>query len=31
LKEDGWRCLVLWECQLGMPAPLIRRLSKFLG
>lgn len=30
LKSDGWKCLVLWECQLGKSKQLRRRLSKFL-
>jgi DNA mismatch endonuclease (patch repair protein) len=31
LRADGWRCLVLWECQLNNQERLTRRLSKFLA
>jgi DNA mismatch endonuclease, patch repair protein len=31
LRAAGWRCLVLWECELVTPERLLRRLSKFLG
>jgi len=31
LRAAGWKCLVLWECELNKPAPLLRRLSKFLS
>ena len=31
LKHLGWRALVLWECQLGKPAQLERRVRAFLG
>ncbi len=30
LKRDGWRVLVLWECQLKDTAKLQRRIRKFL-
>jgi len=30
LRAAGWRCLVLWECELGRPERLLRRLTKFL-
>lgn len=30
LKAKGWRCLVIWECQLKKRAPLLKRLAKFL-
>ncbi len=30
LKADGWKCLVLWECELAQSKPLARRLSQFL-
>jgi DNA mismatch endonuclease, patch repair protein len=31
LRAEGWECLVLWECELGNPRRLPRRISKFLG
>jgi DNA mismatch endonuclease (patch repair protein) len=31
LRAAGWKPLVLWECELNKPGPLLRRLSKFLG
>ena len=31
LRSDGWRCLVLWECELTKPERILRRVSKFLG
>jgi DNA mismatch endonuclease, patch repair protein len=31
LKRLGWRALVLWECQLGNPAELERKIRVFLG
>jgi len=31
LRADGWKCLVLWECELNNSARLRRRLSKFLS
>lgn len=31
LKRDGWKVLVLWECQLGNRHMITRRISKFLG
>ncbi len=30
LKEDGWRVLVIWECQTKSSAKLSRKLEKFL-
>ena len=30
LRAAGWKCLVLWECELKTDAALRRRLSKFL-
>jgi DNA mismatch endonuclease, patch repair protein len=30
LKEQGWKILILWECEVGEPVRLQRRLSKFL-
>jgi DNA mismatch endonuclease (patch repair protein) len=31
LKAQGWRALVVWECQIKDRAALNRRLTKFLG
>ncbi len=31
LKAQGWRVLVVWECQMKERAALSRRLTKFLG
>jgi len=31
LKRDGWRALVLWECQLRDEARLRTKLRRFLG
>ncbi len=31
LRASGWKCLVVWECELGSRAPLERRLRSFLG
>jgi DNA mismatch endonuclease (patch repair protein) len=31
LKSAGWRCLVIWECELKMEAPVRRRITKFLA
>lgn len=31
LRASGWKCLVLWECELNKPDRLLRRLTKFLG
>lgn len=30
LRRLGWRCLVIWECQLGRPEILARRIRRFL-
>ena len=30
LRADGWKCLVLWECQLKESPRLIRRITNFL-
>lgn len=30
LRAAGWKCMVLWECQLNKPNLLLRRLIKFL-
>lgn len=31
LRGRGWKCLVLWECELTDSARLLRRICKFLG
>ncbi|MGH9513529.1 MAG: very short patch repair endonuclease [Terriglobales bacterium] len=31
LSAMGWKCLVLWECELNRTGPLLRRVSKFLA
>ena len=31
LQLAGWRCLVLWECELGNPKRILNRARKFLG
>jgi DNA mismatch endonuclease (patch repair protein) len=31
LKAQGWRALVIWECQIRDAAALQRRLTAFLG
>ncbi len=31
LREEGWRALVLWECELADADRLRRRLESFLG
>jgi DNA mismatch endonuclease (patch repair protein) len=30
LREDGWRVLVLWECELSDEGRLVRALTRFL-
>jgi DNA mismatch endonuclease (patch repair protein) len=30
LRQLGWRCLVVWECELARPASLFRELRRFL-
>ena len=30
LRATGWKCLVVWECQLKESNRLLRRLAKFL-
>ena len=30
-RELGWRCLVVWECELGDADALSRRIAAFLG
>jgi DNA mismatch endonuclease (patch repair protein) len=31
LKRQGWRTLVIWECETRDPEALTRRLQRFLG
>ena len=31
LRKQGWRCLVLWECELCRTAALRKRIARFLG
>jgi DNA mismatch endonuclease (patch repair protein) len=31
LKADGWRSLVVWECEMKNEAALSRRLARFLA
>ena len=31
LKRLGWCQMVVWECQLPKPRPLVRKIAKFLG
>ena len=31
LRAEGWKCLVLWECQLNQPKRLAQRIAKFLA
>jgi DNA mismatch endonuclease Vsr len=31
LKKLGWRCLVVWECQLSNESRLVEALESFLG
>jgi DNA mismatch endonuclease, patch repair protein len=30
LRRDGWRVLVVWECQTSNPDKLTKRISRFL-
>lgn len=30
LRRNGWRVLVIWECQLKRPASVLHRLRRFL-
>ena len=30
LKKDGWRALVIWECELKSPQKVLRKTEKFL-
>jgi DNA mismatch endonuclease (patch repair protein) len=31
LKEDGWKVLVVWECEISNMPKLKRKLQRFLG
>ncbi len=31
LKSEGWKVLVVWECETKKLTPLTKRLAKFLG
>jgi len=31
LKKNGWKCLVIWECEIEHEAKLASRVRKFLG
>lgn len=31
LRREGWRCLVIWECQLHSPGTVVTRVRQFLG
>lgn len=31
LRKDGWKVLVLWECQTKNPGTLLRKLEAFLN
>ncbi|RXZ38148.1 DNA mismatch endonuclease Vsr [Oxalobacteraceae bacterium CAVE-383] len=31
LKRLGWKCLVIWECQLEKPAQVRSRIQRFLA
>ena len=31
LRKDGWKVLVVWECETRNPEKLSRRLERFLG
>ncbi|HEV2989321.1 MAG TPA: DNA mismatch endonuclease Vsr [Candidatus Angelobacter sp.] len=31
LKKNGWRALVVWECELKNPAKVSRRVKRFLN
>jgi DNA mismatch endonuclease (patch repair protein) len=31
LKEQGWRCLIVWECELKDAASALKRVKRFLG
>jgi len=31
LRQDGWNVVVVWECELGAPDDLRRRLVKLIG
>jgi DNA mismatch endonuclease (patch repair protein) len=31
LRREGWRVMVVWECETRNPASLLKRLEKFLA
>jgi len=31
LKRDGWKVLIVWECETRKPAALAKRIQKFLA
>jgi DNA mismatch endonuclease (patch repair protein) len=31
LRAAGWQVLTIWECQLKRPAPLAKRIARFLS
>lgn len=31
LRREGWKVLIVWECETRKPASLLRRLQKFLA
>jgi len=31
LRKEGWKTLVIWECQIRNTAKLINKLEKFLS
>jgi G:T-mismatch repair DNA endonuclease (very short patch repair protein) len=31
LSREGWRCLVVWECELRNEGPVAAKLLRFLG
>lgn len=31
LKQQGWHCLVVWECELKNRAAALKRVKRFLG
>ncbi len=31
LKEEGWRCMTIWECETKSPNKLAARIRRFLG
>ena len=31
LKQDGWRVILVWECETKEPSLLVRRIARLLG